>query len=272
MLKTVQKADKERSRFRSRSSLQARRRQATGSVIAEGVMGIFLVSVGIIAGTALIADATLCMFYKNKVSYAANIAAMRWARVRTGWADSRLPEDAVDNEKAQIISMVSDRLKTLGMPAAKNITLTETRLPRRGVNTVSVAVTVDNLSLIGLGNIVPSQLSLTEKATAILPNKQPPSDSRQVVRIKDGENFAGEIAGYGVYVAGQTDPSKGPTNGAHGGTANFRRFRLPYSSVHFHWLPSQVYGGRDISAGEQIIHDYWDNYTPSEPSGDHPLG
>jgi hypothetical protein len=168
---------------RKRSSTRAgdnADRSKQGSVLVEGVVGIlFLLPILLICIVVLI-DVLLICFYKQEVGAVANAAVSVATRFQPGafltsGATFFTPASTFKAEQNdQILSYVKNGLSAFGLNSDIDKSFQMTYDKHTFFVTVSFKVT--GLKLIGMGPIIPPEISLQESATAILPCKLPPGN------------------------------------------------------------------------------------------------
>ncbi|HEY9682071.1 MAG TPA: hypothetical protein V6C86_10875 [Oculatellaceae cyanobacterium] len=130
-------------------------RSPDGAVLAEGVVALWMVTVGVVCGVILLVNAGMYTFYKEKISYIGNQAATMAAALPVG-SDSR----------NKTLQLVKDMLNTMNLPNDDvEVSITSIRLADKPG--VSVEVKVNNLPLIGNGQICPIKIGLNEKSAAL---------------------------------------------------------------------------------------------------------
>jgi len=126
-----------------------RNRTHRGSVLAEGVVALGLVIAGAVGGTLLLVNAGVATYYKEKLGFIDNQAAIYAANQ----ANLGLNSDQV---QAQTETFVNDLLRATGMPESEDITTTV------DADKVTVATRLANISVIGNGTILPAFVSVQD--------------------------------------------------------------------------------------------------------------
>lgn len=132
-----------------------RARRSTGAVLAEGVVALWMVTVGVVLGVTLLVNAGMYTFYKEKISYVGNQAATMAAALPMG-----------SESRSKVLQLVKDMLSTMNLPSDDvEVNVTSTKLA--GSPAVMVEVKVNNLPLIGNGQVCPIKIGIDEKSTAL---------------------------------------------------------------------------------------------------------
>jgi hypothetical protein len=166
------------------------KRGARGAVLAEGVVALWMVTAGVVCGVTLLINAGMYTFYKEKISYIGNQAATMAASLPVG-SDSR----------NKTLQLVKDMLSTMNLPN-DDVEVSVTSIKLAGSPAVSVEVKVNNLPLIGNGQICPIKIGLNEKSAALCKGASN-ADAYLVLRNRN-------VGGYAVPLI------RMPANGAAG--------------------------------------------------------
>lgn len=148
-----------------KNNIPAQRRRQRGSGIVEGVVGLWLVVAGAVAGTLLIINTGMAVLYKQKVSYVASQTAaalssqLVWLGVkRKGVTAPQIQERA--NKLANIM------LRELGVPGAASVTVTDNK------DIVMVQIKALPMPLFGKEF---GLLTIEERGVAAYTTNQPPA-------------------------------------------------------------------------------------------------
>jgi hypothetical protein len=204
-------------------------RNAQGSGIVEGVAGLSVLILTIVAGSLLILNVGIAAYYKSKVGSVANQAAARAASI-VSWSMSYKPDQTAGQLQSDVTKIVNSLLVNSGLPKAKSV---QTEFTKEGLGQtafknelVKVTVVVDRLPLFGGGDLFPKALSVQDTAMAVLPNDQPPA--LVTLSIAGNPRSAITIPSYGKFRDGFSNGSANPA-AAPVGTAVFMNFRKSYA-------------------------------------------
>lgn len=136
-------------------NVSQKHRIGSGAVLAEGVVALWMVTVGVVAGVTLLINAGMYTFYKEKVGYIGDQAAQVAATMPVG-----------DYSRKRTLQLVKEMLGQMNLPSNDlEVTVTATRIVERPA--VNVEIKINNLPLFGNGDICPIKIGIDEKATAI---------------------------------------------------------------------------------------------------------
>ena len=133
----------------------SRKRSARAAVLAEGVVALWMVTVGVVAGVTLLINSGMYVFYKEKIAYIGDQAAQVAANMPVG-----------DYSRAKTLQMVKEMMDSMGMPSTNvEVTLSSGKIIDRPA--INLEIKINNLPLFGNGDYCPIKIGLDEKATAI---------------------------------------------------------------------------------------------------------
>lgn len=142
----------------NRDILMRTSRDSHGSVLAEGTVGVMLIIMFLVVCIFLMVNGMLLVSYKQRIGMVANAAATQAARCNPFLA----PATEIPKHSDAVKSFINNHLQALGLPACSNFALTADNA------TAKIAFTVEGLKLIGPVGILPTEITMKEKVSAIV--------------------------------------------------------------------------------------------------------
>jgi hypothetical protein len=212
-----------------RYGLKRKQVRREDGVIADGVCGIIIVTLGFVFGILLLLNTAAAIFYKNKLNHVVSqVAAEVGSQISYNMAfDATLTQSRLER---QAVQMVNAKLALFGLPRASNVKLrivAPSVLGRQGSEDEQVVVIakLDQLPLFGDNKFL-APISIEESAAYVVPNEQPPA----LITLKIGGTPV-TLPAYGRFVNGFSNGDL-PGIAAPPGTAVFRNFHRNYAQFN----------------------------------------
>jgi hypothetical protein len=221
-------------------------RKSTGSGIVEGAVGLWLVVLGAVGATLLLANVGMAAYYKTKVGFVADECA-RYAANQARWNCGYPYYVSSSKTQQEVTALANKMLSGMGLPTANSVDVQTTS------DVVTVKLEVHGMKLVGNGTMLPSLISMNETAVASLTDSEPPAILGLSV---NGQQVL--IPCYGKVVQPWTyNTRSSPETGRPAGAAVLANFTRNYASFDMtinngsynESLNGQAYDGNHVYSG-----------------------
>ncbi|MBX9690392.1 MAG: hypothetical protein K2X27_27000 [Candidatus Obscuribacterales bacterium] len=208
---------------RAKSPLISNPRSRQGSVLAEGVLGTWLVISALSFGATFLVNSGLATYYKQRLGFITNqVATLAANEIASPMFTSTADTEATTKERAKRL------IKDLGLPAPQSVDVvidppqsppTSVNPPSSVETKVTVTVHLFGMQLIGNGTILPSVLALQDTSVVTVDRTRPRYAANMLEecsQVGGGVGVGITLPAYGGYSYAHGVPSNDTVRGVNG--------------------------------------------------------